>query len=111
MVTQYGMGTELMSKQIPTDDYSMSESTRRMVDEEQQYVTDLAHRRALALVGENRALLEDLASTLLANEVLERDDIDRIMSSYRGENGSDPTLTGEPGAATIAASEGLPDDH
>ena len=62
-------------------------------------------------MGENRALLEDLASTLLANEVLERDDIDRIMSSYRGENGSDPTLTGEPGAATIAASEGLPDDH
>ena len=89
----------------------MSESTRRMVDEEQQYVTDLAHRRALALVGENRALLEDFASTLLQNEVLERDDIDRIMSSYRGENDSDPTLMGEPGPATIAASEGLLDDQ
>ena len=29
MVTQYGMGTELMSKQVPTDDYSMSDHTRR----------------------------------------------------------------------------------
>ena len=111
MVTQYGMGTELMSKQIPTDDYSMSESTRRLVDEEQQYVSDLAHRRALALVGENRPLLEGFASTLLHNEVLEREDIDRIVSSYRGENGSDPTLTGEPGPATVAAAEGLPDDR
>ena len=50
MVTQYGMGTELNSKQLPADDYSMSDHTRRMVDEEQQYLTDLAHRRALKLV-------------------------------------------------------------
>ena len=49
MVTQYGMGTELMS-QVPTDDYSMSDHTRRQVDEEQQYLTDLAHRRALKIV-------------------------------------------------------------
>ena len=47
MVTEYGMGTELTSKQLPADDYSMSDHTRRMVDEEQQYLTDLAHRRAL----------------------------------------------------------------
>src|ERR687896_450052 len=53
MVTQYGMGTELASKQLPADDYSMSDHTRRMVDEEQQYLTDLAHRRAMKLVAEN----------------------------------------------------------
>src|SRR5439155_23336866 len=34
MVTQYGMGTELMSKQLPADDYSMSDHTRRQIDEE-----------------------------------------------------------------------------
>ena len=33
MVTQYGMGTELMSKQVPTDDYSVSILPRRQVDE------------------------------------------------------------------------------
>ena len=79
MVTQYGMGTELMSKQVPTDDYSMSDYTRRQVDEEQQYLTDLAHRRALKMVSENRPLLDALAHTLLENEVLEREDIERIV--------------------------------
>src|SRR5215211_1317279 len=111
MVTQYGMGTELMSKQIPTDDYSLSDSTRRVVDEEQQYITDLAHRRALALVSQNRTLLEGFAFTLLQNEVLEREDIERIVSSYRGENGSVPDPARDPGPATIAASEGLQGDR
>ena len=83
MVTQYGMGTELQSKQLPSDDYSMSDHTRRTIDEEQQYLTDLAHRRALQVVGENRTLLEAFAFTLLENEVLEREDIDRIMAAYR----------------------------
>jgi cell division protease FtsH len=105
MVTDYGMGTDLMSKQIPTDDYSLSDSTRRVVDEEQQYITDLAHRRALALVSENRTLLEGFAFTLLQNEVLEREDIERIVSSYKGENGSSAQPAEEPGPAKIAASE------
>ena len=50
MVTEYGMGTELQSKQLPADDYSMSDATRRSIDEEQQFITDQAHRRALELV-------------------------------------------------------------
>src|SRR5918992_767260 len=84
MVTQYGMGTELASKQLPSDDYSMSDHTRRMVDEEQQYLTDLAHRRALRMVAENRPLLDTLAHTLLENEVLEREDIERLVAEYLG---------------------------
>jgi cell division protease FtsH len=111
MVTQYGMGTELASKQLPADDYSMSDHTRRTIDEEQQYLTDLAHRRAMKIVGENRELLEALAQTLLENEVLERDDITRLVAEHRGT----PALAGkerfapllEPGAATVAASERL----
>jgi cell division protease FtsH len=110
MVTQYGMGTELMSKQLPADDYSMSDATRRAIDEEQQYLTDLAHRRALKVVAENRMLLEALAFTLLENEVLEREDIDRIVAGYRGELDGD-ALPGadepEPGPAEVAAAERL----
>jgi cell division protease FtsH len=113
MVTQYGMGTELQSKQLPAEDYSMSDATRRMIDEEQQYLTDLAHRRATSIVSENRALLEELAFTLLENEALERDDIDRIMASHRGEDpdGKGPAKT-EPDSrerAKLAASERLDD--
>lgn len=83
MVTQYGMGTELVSKQLPADDYAMSDHTRRMVDEEQQYLTDLAHRRALKLVA-----------------------------AYRGKSGGldGPPLVKslEPGRAEIAAAEAEP---
>jgi cell division protease FtsH len=114
MVTEYGMGTELMSKQVPTDDYSMSDSTRRQVDEEQQYLTDLAHRRALKIVNENRPLLDSLAHTLLENEVLERDDIERLVADYRGggddgagSNGRSRIVPVEPGKARVAAAKPL----
>jgi cell division protease FtsH len=114
MVTQYGMGTELNSKQLPADDYSMSDYTRREVDEEQQYLTDLAHRRALKMVAENRPLLETLAQTLLLNEVLERDDIEQIVGDYRSGGGgggtpnrTPPVVPVEPGAARVAAAERL----
>ena len=95
-----------MSKQLPADDYSMSDHTRRTIDEEQQYLTDLAHRRAMKLVGEHRTLLEAFAFTLLDNEVLEREDIDRLMSAYRGEDVERPAEDGEPGPARVAAAEG-----
>jgi cell division protease FtsH len=109
MITLYGMGTELDSKQLPADDYSMSDATRRMVDEEQQYLTDLAHRRAMKLVAENRTLLEAFAFTLLENEVLERVDIERIVGAYTGApaplNGDPLVKNLEPGPAEIAAAE------
>ncbi len=103
MITQYGMGTELASKQLPADDYSMSDHTRRMVDEEQQYLTDMAQRRAAKLVAENRTLLEALAFTLLENEVLEREDIERLVGTYKGQ--AEPFNGSEPGPARIAAAE------
>jgi cell division protease FtsH len=103
MITLYGMGTELASKQLPADDYSMSDHTRRMIDEEQQYLTDLAHRRAAKLVAENRTLLEAFAFTLLENEVLEREDIERLVAVYKGQEA--PFNGAEPGPAKIAAAE------
>src|SRR5215208_5364656 len=106
MVTQYGMGTELQSKQLPADDYSMSDATRRVIDEEQQYLTDLAHRRAIKLVHENRTLLEAFAFTLLENEVLEREDIERLVAVYKGQAAPLNGAPAEPGPVDIAAAEG-----
>ncbi len=108
MVTQYGMGTELQSKQLPADDYSMSDHTRRNVDEEMQYLTDLAHRRALKLVEEHRTLLEAFASTLLDKEVLERTEIESIVAAYRENAGGDVeqlVRAAGNGPPTIAAAE------
>ena len=83
MVMEYGMGTSLNSRRLPADDYSMSDSTRRSIDDEQQELTDLAHRRALELVVGNRALLERFASVLLDLELLDREGIERIMAEHR----------------------------
>jgi hypothetical protein len=86
----------------------MSDHTRRMVDEEQQYLTDLAHRRAMTIVGDNRELLDALANTLLENEVLEREDIERLVAEHRTAPAA-PTIGRfaplEPGPATVAASK------
>ena len=83
MVAEYGMGTTLGSRRFPADDYSISDATRRMIDDEQQHLTELASRRATAMVMENRTVLEELARTLLENEVLQREDIERIVSGAR----------------------------
>ena len=108
MITMYGMGTELASKQLPADDYSMSDHTRRMVDEEQQYLTDLAHRRAAKLVAENRTLLEAFAFTLLENEVLEREDIERLVAVYKGQAAPLNGAPVEPGADRRRRGRGRP---
>jgi cell division protease FtsH len=83
MVAEYGMGTQIGSRRLPLDDYSVSDATRRMLDEEQQELTDLAMRRARRLIEENREALEALAIQLLEHEVLEREDIDRLMADHR----------------------------
>ena len=111
MVTDYGMATELQSKQLPAGDYSMADATRRRIDEEQQFITDHAHRRALKLVSEHRPLLEDFAQTLLAAEVLEREDIERIVAQHEGEPPRRTRLEPLNGSASdkprIAATEGV----
>jgi cell division protease FtsH len=111
MVSEYGMGTELMSRRLPPDDYSVSDATRRTIDDEQQHLTDLAYRRALAMILEHRELLDAFAAQLLDREVLERKDIEKIMARYRisvAEREIEDTSGANRGAgARIAASERL----
>jgi cell division protease FtsH len=100
MVSEYGMGTMISSRRMPADDYSVSEATRRTIDEEQQELTDLAARRARKLIEENRDVLEEIAGELLAHEVLERETIEAIMARHR---------EGVVSVPSIAASERLAD--
>ena len=86
----------------------MSDATRRSIDEEQQFIADQAHRRAMALVTEHRTLLEALAFQLLEREVLERDDFERLVKGYLADQatgGKSLPPAREPGAARLAASE------
>ena len=50
-----------------------------MSDEEVRALADRASRAARTIITEHRAQLDELAATLLANEVIERTDIDRVM--------------------------------
>ena len=80
-----------------------------MLDDEQQHLTDLAYRRAQALILEHRELLDAFAGTLLDREVLERKDIERLMARYRiavSEREIEAT-NGNGVGARVAASERL----
>src|SRR5215211_4553928 len=105
MISEYGMGTELMSRQLPPDDYSVSDSTRRLVDEEQRHLTDLAWRRALALLVERRPLLDALAATARAGGTHARGhraDRGGRRSTGPGTGGGRRAASARPGARAAA---------
>jgi ATP-dependent Zn protease len=78
MVHDYAMGTGVRSLKVLSE--GSSEATRRVHDAEVQDLADEAFRTALSIIDRHRPQLDELASTLLSNEVLERADIDRIMA-------------------------------
>jgi len=88
MVSEYAMGSGLASQGLGKELADASESTRRMRDSDKQALAEEAHRAAYALVEEHRGKLDDLARTLLSQEVLERGDIDRIMAGASAEHRS-----------------------
>jgi cell division protease FtsH len=73
------MGTTITSRKVSAEGGAVSDRTRQLRDDEQQHLTDEAHRSAHRLIGGHREKLEQLALALLRNEVLLREDIDRIM--------------------------------
>ncbi len=77
MIHEYAMGTGITSLRAVDD--RAAEATRRMLDHEVRELADQAFRTAVSILDSHRAQLDELAGTLLANEVLEREDIDRIM--------------------------------
>jgi cell division protease FtsH len=77
MVHEYAMGTGSSSLRAHGD--GAADATRRVRDAEVSELADEAFRAAVKLIDSHREQLDELASTLLANEVLERGDIDRIM--------------------------------
>ena len=77
MVHEYAMGTG--SAALRAIDEGAAEATRRTRDAEVRELADEAFRAAISITDAHRLQLDALAATLLANEVLERKDIDQIM--------------------------------
>ena len=80
MIHDYAMGTTITSRRVSAEGGLVSDRTRELRDDEQQHLSDEAMRGAVKLILEHRPLLDELARALLENEVLERNDIERIMS-------------------------------
>ena len=77
MVYEYAMGTASGALRIADDD--PAEATRRVRDSEVRELADEAFRSAFGILDAHRTELDALASRLLANEVLERGDINDVM--------------------------------
>jgi cell division protease FtsH len=77
MVHEYAMGTGFTSLRLIEE--RASDATRRSSDHEVRELADEAMRAAIAILDQHRPQLDELAATLLAKEVMEREDIDRVM--------------------------------
>jgi cell division protease FtsH len=90
MVHEYAMGTSISALKLAAEGGAVSDRTRSLRDSEQQHLADEAMRRAIRLITEHREQLDGLAQGLLRNEVLERDDIDRVMAGVETRRHSAP---------------------
>jgi cell division protease FtsH len=87
MVAEFGMGVALDADgappiALPTDNYALSDRTRRDVDLAAMTLAREAYRRARALLAGNRECLDDLAANALERETLTREDLDEIFAAH-----------------------------
>ena len=79
-----------------------SEETARIIDEEVSAVIEKAYDRAKEILANNRDKLESLADSLLQNEVIFREDVERILGARPF---AAPAVLPDPSAANEKASE------
>jgi cell division protease FtsH len=79
MVSQYGMGGGEAAGRAMFEGQPVSDTSRRILDEEERQLVFESQRSATRLIGEHRALLDRIAAELLEHEVLERGDLERIV--------------------------------
>jgi cell division protease FtsH len=58
----------------------VSDPTAKAIDDEVKDIVETAHQKALAIVGQNRDLLETIAQQILEREVIEGDELQTFLS-------------------------------
>ena len=86
MVFEFAMGDEVSSRTMRADNYSLSEHTKRVRDEEQARLTDHAYNEALRLLEKHRASLDRLAAALLEKETLHRAELEQLLAGVDAES-------------------------
>jgi cell division protease FtsH len=107
MVHEYAMGTSISSLRVNAEGGSVSDRTRHIRDEEQQHLADEAMRMSLRIIREHREEVDALAFALLRNEVLTREDIERIVGTgkYADATAEERRVAGAPGLRVVAAAD------
>jgi cell division protease FtsH len=110
MIEDYGMGSQLIAREDAATSQLLSEATRGRRDREQQQLVDEAQWEARCMVEDNRDILDELAEALLANEALDRDDIDMIQQRLRPDRvaeGKSERAAVEPAAVPVEIAAAL----
>jgi ATP-dependent Zn protease len=84
------------------DNYALSEETKRLRDQEQARLTDVAFDEAVRLLTKHRASLDRVASALLQKETLSRDEMLDLLEGLEPESRASETV----GTPRVVAAEG-----
>ena len=88
MIFEFGMGDEVSSRTMRADNYALSEHTKRVRDQEQSRLTDLAFAESLRLLTKHRHPLDTLAHALLEKETLMRPELEQLLAGVEQESDS-----------------------
>jgi cell division protease FtsH len=101
MVFEWGMSDSVTSRTMRADNYALSESTKRLRDEEQAHLTDGAYEEAVRLLRKHRAALDRIAAALLEKETLVREDLQALVADVEPESRASETV----GVPRVVASQ------
>jgi cell division protease FtsH len=101
MVFEWGMSDTVSSRTMRADNYALSETTKRVRDEEQAHLTDGAYEEAVRLLRKHRAPLDRIAAALLEKETLVRDELKALVEDVEAESSASETV----GVPRVVASE------
>jgi cell division protease FtsH len=88
MVFEWGMGESVTSRTVRSDDFGLSEETKRVRDAEQGRLTDHAYAEAQRLLSTHRAALDRVAAALLERETLSREELVELFKGVEPDSRS-----------------------
>jgi len=101
MVTTYGMSKVLgplayqqgqpsmfLGGEAPNPRRMVSPQTAEAIDQEVKAIVDTAHQHALDILNHNRDLLESISSKLLETEVIEGEELHRLLAQVKDPSGT-----------------------
>jgi len=92
MVFDWGMSESVTSRTMRADNYSLSEATKQVRDDEQGHLTDAAYAEAVRLLTKHRAPLDRIAAALLEKETLGRDEVLKLFADVEPESRASETV-------------------